>query len=148
MSIKKFGNADKNNILLFEQKYNLKLPNDYINFLFNFNGGDVNPDKNSEVYVRFLRQNINVDVLFGINTKNPELGIELWMNDYKREIPDDTIIIGASYQHGLIVMLCSGDDAGIYYWDHTYEYECSNNDNNTFFIADTFTDFAKNLLQE
>lgn len=147
MSIKKFGNANESNILAFEHKYNLKLPEDYIQFLLRFNGGVADPDDN-EVFVRYLKENINVDVLYGLNVDNTELDIECRMKLYKDELPNDTVIIGDSYQYGLIVLLCSGDDAGIYYWDDTYEYECSNDDNNTFFIADTFTDFAKNLLQE
>ena len=146
MAIKGFGKADIKDIREFEIKYNMKLPEDYIDFLLRFNGGSVELTDENSVYIEELEENINIDVLFGVNTEEPELGIELWLDDYKSEMPDNTVIIGDSYQHGFIVLLCSGEDAGLYYWDDTYEFPCSNDESNTYFIADTFSEFIQGLI--
>jgi len=146
MAMKGFGNADLSDIRDLELENNIKLPNDYIDFLLRFNGGDVEPTDENSIYIEEFGEGINVDVLFGIQTKEVELSVEFWSNKYRNEMPHDVIIIGDSYQHGFIVLLCSGENAGIYYWDDTYEFECSNDENNTYFIADTFTDFVKGLI--
>ena len=51
MAIKKFGQTSIENIRLLEKKYNVKLPNDYIEFLLRYNGGDVVLDDDNDVYV-------------------------------------------------------------------------------------------------
>ena len=116
MEIQGFGNGDMKSISAFESNCGVKLPD------------------------------VNIDVLFGINIKDTELSLELWLNDYRSDMPESTIIIGASYQHGLIIMICSGADAGIYYWDHAYEFACSNDETNTYYIAKTFTEFIQSLF--
>lgn len=146
MSIKKFGNGDMGEIRLFEQTYNVQLPKDYVEFLLNFNGGVVTPDDNCGVFVKYLKQNVHIDVLYGIDTGEPQLDLEWRMQKYHDEILPDTVIIGDSHEHGLILLICSGEDTGVYYWDHTREFECSNDETNTYFIADTFTNFIKGLL--
>lgn len=148
MAIKGFGKADIKDIKSFELKNDITLPNDYIDFLLKYNGADIELSENNSFFIEEINDNINIDVLYGVNTKDPELSIELWLNDYKNEMPPHTLIIGISYQHGFVVMLCSGEDAGIYYWDDAYEYDCSNDDNNTFFMAETFTDIANKILQD
>lgn len=146
MTINRIGNADIQAIQAFEKKYNLQLPKDYVDFLLQFNGGDVVLDDNNEVFVRYLNDRIHIDVFFGINTGEPQLDLDWRMEKYKDDISSDTVIIGDSYEHGFIVLLCSGEDAGVYYWDHTYTFECSNDESNTYFIADTFTDLINGLL--
>ena len=146
MAIQGFGKANFSDIRDFELKNNIKLPNDYTNFLLNYNGSNVELTDQNSIYIKEFREAVNIDVLFGLKTKNPELSIELWLSDYKSEMPNDTLIIGASYQHGLIVLLCASEDTGVYYWDHAYQFPCSNDDSNTYFMADTFTDFVRGLI--
>lgn len=124
------------------------MPQDYIDHLQQYNGCDVEADDACGVYVRYLKEDIHVDVLFGINTGYDNANIATWMDDdiIGKDLPDNTIIIGISMEHGFIVMLCYGEDSGIYYWDNTYHFECSNDESNTYFIADTFTDFAKRMI--
>lgn len=133
-------------IKTFEANNKIELPKDYINFLLRYNGGNIELNDENVIYVDDLGENINIDVLFGVNTKEPELSVEFWTNKYKNEMPQDTIIIGDSYQHGFVILLCFGEDAGVYYWDDTYEFPRSDDEANTYFIADTFTDFVKGLL--
>ncbi len=42
------------------------------------------------------------------------MSVELWLNDYRGDMPQDTIVIGDSYEHGLIILLCSGEDGIIH----------------------------------
>ena len=145
MTIRKFGAAPISDIKILESRYNINLPKDYFDFLCALGGGVIDKS-NNEVFVRSISDKISVDVLFGINTQYKNANIDTWMDKYLNEMPVNTLIIGDTLEHGFIVMLCSGEDAGIYYWDDTYHFACSNDENNTFFIADTFTDFTKALL--
>lgn len=146
MLIQGFGEkANLSNIKTFEANNKIELPKDYVNFLIRYNGGNIELNDANVIHVDDLGGDINIDVLFGVNTKEPELSIEFWINKYKNEMPQGTVIIGDSYQHGFIILLCVGEDAGVYYWDDTYEFPCSDDAANTYFVADTFTDFIKKL---
>ncbi|NMC56794.1 MAG: SMI1/KNR4 family protein [Eubacteriaceae bacterium] len=147
MAIKGFGKADIDDIKSFELKNDLNLPDDYIDFLLKYNGGEVELTDNNSFFIKGINDNVNIDVLYGVNTENLELSVELWLNDYKIDMPPYTLIVGSCYQYGFIVMLCYGEDAGIYYWDDSYEYACSNDDNNVFFMVDTFSDIVDKILR-
>ncbi len=144
--IRNFGINPIADVKMLEKKYDLKLSNDYFEFLCNVGGGIVEKT-NNEIYIEDIKDVISIDVLFGLNTAYKNANIEMWTDKYYDEIPRNTIIIGDTLEHGFVVMLCLGEDAGIYYWDDTYHFECSNDENNTYFIADTFTEFAKKLLE-
>ena len=145
MAIKGFGSASIEDINNLQEKYNIKLPQDYCEFLMKYNGGDLSDD-GCEVFVKYLDTDIHMDVLFGVNTGNRDLDVDTWTDDYSYDMPPYTIIIGASHEHGLIVLLCEGENAGVYYWDDGYEFECSSDEVNTYFIADTFTEFVQNII--
>lgn len=145
MKIKSFGIAKMEDIRILEKKYNVKLPDDYIKFLLNFNGGDIELDDNNKVYVGYLKDNIHVDILLGIRTYNEELDIEKWTDDYRHDMNEGMLIIGHSYEHGFIVLNCYPNDQCVSYWDQAYEFPCSNDESNNYFISDTFTDFIKQL---
>ena len=148
MAIKKFRETSTNDIVSLEQRFNVILPQDYIDFLLQYNGGNVEIDDDCGIYVRYLKEYIHIDVLFGLDTGYQNANIDTWMSDniIASDMPENTIIIGDSIEHGFIVLLCAGEDAGVYYWDHAYEFKCSNDESNTYFVADTFTDFAKGIL--
>ena len=58
---------------------------------------------------------------------------------------ENTIIIGDSLQHGFIVMICVGENAGVYYYDDSYYFEESNDEGNVYWIAENFEEFWKML---
>jgi|AGTN01.2.fsa_nt_gi SMI1 / KNR4 family. len=145
MAIKKFGATEMEQIREIEAAYNLKLPKDYIDFLLEYNGGAIEKDEDCEVYIDSLHNSIHVDVLFGINTVYENANINNWMTLFKDDILKGTLIIGDSIEHGFIVLVCTEKDLGICYWDHTYEFTCSNDESNTYFIADTFTEFINHI---
>ena len=145
MAISEFGAVAISDVKMLENRYNIKLPKDYFDFLCSIGGGVIGK-LDDEIYVKSISDIISVDVLFGINTQYINANIDIWMDKYLDEMPEDTIIIGDTLEHGFIVLLCSGENAGVYYWDDTYNFACSSDEYNTYFIADTFTDFVKDLL--
>lgn len=57
-------------------------------------------------------------------------------------------ILANIYMHNvltLIVMFCHGDNKGIYYWDDTYNFQNSDDENNMYWIANSFNEFIKLL---
>ena len=145
MAISEFGAVPISDVKMLENRYDIKLPKDYFEFLCSIGGGVIGKSDN-EIYVKSISDIVSVDVLFGINTQYKNANIEIWTDKYFDEMPKDTLIIGDTLEHGFIVLLCSGENAGVYYWDDTYFFACSNDEHNTFFMADTFTDFIKGLL--
>lgn len=144
----KFGSATKDAIARLEEKFSLKLPEDYKNFLVETNGGVVDGEKTkgivlSEEYGENLE--VNVDVFFGVDTEENATNIDYWMEqDYlEDDILENTVLIGDTYQHGFIVLICEGEDKGVYYWDDTYTFEQSSDEGNMYWIADTFTEMLE-----
>ena len=130
-----------NDIRVFEGKYNVKLPGDYVEFLLRFNGGDVELDEDGGTYIEGLKDKIHMDVFFGVNTGSEGLDIETWTDDYSDELPEGIILIGCSYEQGLVALHCVDGERCLSYWDHTWEFECSNEESNSYFISNTFTEF-------
>jgi len=87
-----------------------------------------------------------MDILLGIDTGNSDLDTDSWTDDYISDLNENMLIIGHSYEHGFIVLQCCGEDAGIYYWDHSYEFDYSDDELNTYFITNTFSDFIKPII--
>ena len=92
-----------------------------------------------------IAQFINIDVLYGIDTGKSECDIEYWTDKYFDDLLENTIIIGDSLQQGFIVMICVGENAGVYYYDDSYYFEESNDEGNVYWIAENFEEFWKML---
>ena len=84
---------------------------------------------------------VNVDVIYGIDTGNDASNIEYWTNAYIDDLFGSTVIIGDSIQHGFFVLVCDGSNDGVYYYDDSYSLSSSDDENNVYFIANTFDEF-------
>jgi len=62
------------------------------------------------------------------------------MNNFEDDILENAVIIGDDIMHGLIVLICDGEDKGGYYWDDSYNFEESSDGSNMYFITGTFTE--------
>ena len=147
MEIKKFGTASSSAIQRLEQKYDLALPEDYKDFLYNFNGGLF--ESTTVVKLKNMGENINLSILFGVEgvgVGDENTNVDFWMSEYGDELPPGVVIIGDALEHGFILLLCEGEESGIYYWDDTRYFKCSSDEGNTYFIAETFTEFAEKFL--
>ncbi|MGL5153228.1 MAG: SMI1/KNR4 family protein [Clostridium sp.] len=142
--ISKFGNASELEIELLEKNCNINLPSEYKEFLFSYNGGVVDKKEENKIYIEDLDEYINIDVLYGIKTESRTSDIITWMNKLGDDLIEGSIIIGDDLLQGMIVMITEGDFKGIYYWDDSYNFDSSSDDENTYLI---FNDF-KELLDK
>lgn len=140
-----FGKVQEESIQKIENLFHVVLPEDYTKFLLDFNGGVIFNTEPGEVYLKDIAQFINIDVLYGIDTGKSECDIEYWTDKYFDDLLENTIIIGDSLQHGFIVMICVGENAGVYYYDDSYYFEESNDEGNVYWIAENFEEFWKML---
>ena len=140
-----FGKVKEESIQKIENLFHVVLPEDYTKFLLDFNGGVILNTEPGEVYLKDIAQFINIDVLYGIDTGKSECDIEYWTDKYFDDLLENTIIIGDSLQHEFIVMICVGENAGVYYYDDSYYFEESNDEGNVYWIAENFEEFWKML---
>lgn len=140
-----FGKVQEESIQKIENLFHVVLPEDYTKFLLDFKGGVIFNTEPGEVYLKDIAQFINIDVLYGIDTGKSECDIEYWTDKYFDDLLENTIIIGDSLQHGFIVMICVGENAGVYYYDDSYYFEESNDEGNVYWIAENFEEFWKML---
>ena len=145
MTIKldKFGFANNGEILMLENEFEVVLPEDYKSFLLQENGGRNTAYRYKNlVRIPQVNEEINIDVMFGVSTNVKNGDIKQWTSEYQDDLFPNSIIIGDTIQHGFIVFWLSKDDnAGIYYYDDTYEFASSTDDMNTYFLANSFSEF-------
>ena len=145
MTIKldKFGFANNGEILMLENEFEVVLPEDYKSFLLQENGGRNTAYRYKNlVRIPQVSEEINIDVMFGVSTNVKNGDIKQWTSEYQDDLFPNSIIIGDTIQHGFIVFWLSKDDnAGIYYYDDTYEFASSTDNMNTYFLANSFSVF-------
>lgn len=145
MTIKldKFGFANNGEILMLENEFEVVLPEDYKSFLLQENGGRNTAYRYKNlVRIPQVSEEINIDVMFGVSTNVKNGDIKQWTSEYQDDLFPNSIIIGDTIQYGFIVFWLSKDDnAGIYYYDDTYEFASSTDDMNTYFLANSFSEF-------
>ena len=133
-----FGTATDKSISAIEKKYNVTLSSDYKDFLNNSNGGTCEIENEKNNYI-VDGNTITLDFLYGIKTCS-NADIEHVMEIFEEDLLAGCLIIGDDLMGGQIVIICSGDDRGIYYWDHGYNFETSDDELNMYWICDEFSD--------
>lgn len=142
MKIKGYGNV-KEEIFKLEDEIGFTLPNDYKEFLINFNGG-VPEVKYSTFKLNELEENIGLQVLYGLDLEE-NLNLREWYEEYEDDLLDDCLIIGHGIGFGFIVLVNSPEVSGVYFWDNSFELENSSEDENIYKISDTFREFIEEL---
>lgn len=143
IKLNKMGSTKLRNIENLEKKYSLSLPIDYKEFLLSTNGGTVEINQANQLAIDGLSEKVVIGVLYGVDTGFEAANIDFWTDKFKNDLLSETIVIGDSIMNGLFVMICSGEMKGLYYWDDSYHFDTSNDENNIYWIASTFTDFMK-----
>lgn len=143
MKIKGYGNVKEEEIFKLEEEIGFILPNDYKEFLINFNGG-VPEVKYSTFKLNELEENIGLQVLYGLNLEE-NLDLREWYEEYEDDLLDDCLIIGHGIGFGFIVLVNSPEISGVYFWDNSFELENSSEDENIYKISDTFKEFIQEL---
>lgn len=137
------GQSTREDISNAELKYDIVFPDDYTDFLMNFNGAIAGVDANAELVS--TEEYIDIDSLFGLHCKKDFLDFEHWMSKYGDEIPPDFVIIGRDILGGFIILGCSEEHAGVYYWDSAFNFKTSNANRNVYSVAESFTEFFEKL---
>ena len=143
MKIKRFGNVTEADIRELEERWHVTLPQDYRAFLMETNGGIANPSDEDSIYIEDLGDGIYMEVLYGIKTGIENADINTWMEMFKEDIFPQTLLIGDDLTSGFIALICGGEKAGVYFWDGACSFKGSSDENNVYFIADSFTDLLK-----
>ena len=120
------------------------IPEDYKQFLLNFNGGYVennmfHADENNEI--------VGVRYFLGINTKN-DTDVYKALEVYKNRVPLKFLPIGADGSGNLFCLsLRSKDYNTVYFWDHELEDDEDEppTENNLFKLADNFNELLEGL---
>ena len=143
MKLDRFGFANEEAISILENKFEVVLPEDDKRFLLQENGGRNTAYKYKNlVRISQISEEINIDVMFGVETNIKNADIEQWTSEYRDDLFPNSIIIGDTIQHGFIVFWLSNEEnRGIYYYDDTYEFESSTDDVNAYFLANSFSEF-------
>ncbi|UTX65163.1 SMI1/KNR4 family protein [Streptococcus constellatus] len=133
-------------IVLLETRLDVMLPEDYASFLL---ANNVASPKQGYIslYSEQLSEKLYVAVFLGEST-NPEFDILTWNSEYQGDMPQHTIIFALEENDGMFIMVTTGEDRGIYYWDNTYSFEQSSDEGNTYFLADNFTEFLAMITSE
>ena len=143
MKIKGYGNVKEEEILKLEDEIGFTLPNDYKEFLINFNGG-VPEVKYSTFTLNELEENIGLQVLYGLDLEE-NLDLREWYEEYEDDLLDDCLIIGHGIGFGFIVLVNSPEVSGVYFWDNSFELDNSSEDENIYKISDSFRQFIDEL---
>jgi SMI1 / KNR4 family protein len=101
-----------------------------------------------EQYLSFFIDDLNEEVILGTMlgiSENKNFSLTDWNSEYQMELPYDSFVFGTECGGGLFVMIVSGEDRGIYFWDHTFIFDQSSVDSNVYFLADNFTNFIEKL---
>ena len=143
MKIRRRGNVAEADILKLEERWHLTLPEDYKAFLMETNGGIAEWEEKDAIHIEEINEDIYLEILYGIKTKGKSADIQTWMEMFEDEIFPGSLLIGFDLMQGFIVLQCGGEDAGVYYWDDAYNFKGSDDENNVYFIADSFSELLK-----
>ncbi|GIM50349.1 SMI1/KNR4 family protein [Capnocytophaga stomatis] len=143
MKIIGYPNGKKSKISDIEKHFKIKLPQDYKDFLNIYNGGETEED--AFIYVEDLDEYMIMGNFFGIDIDEGFADIYKINEEYNDDIPPNSLLIGSDMGSGLILLIQDGENDGIWYYDHSYFFEQSSDEENTYFICETFTEFLEIL---
>ena len=137
-----FGPLSEDAICKLESALGVTLPGNYREFLKETGGGIVKQDGNNRIMVTSIGQTIAVDVFFGYGvTQNSD--ILYWNEKYKDEMLDGAVLIGFDVHQGFLFLIADGrDDTGVYYWDDSYVFEESDDDQNVYLLVKNLSELA------
>jgi len=141
MNIQCFGPLSEDVICKLESALGVTLPGNYREFLKETGGGIVKQDGKNRITIPSTGQTIAVDVLFGYGAAQNS-DILYWNEKYRDEMLDGAVLIGFDVHQGFLFLIASGDDAGVYYWDDSYVFEESDDDQNVYLLVKDFSELA------
>lgn len=145
MKIIGFKNLSVKQLRSFEEEIGFKLPKDYIEFLIEYNGGTFG-EKDGYIYVPSINEYVLFDVFYRVLSEDStldddELSLQCWYNEYKEDLPSNTIIIACDAGGGMFILSMDDNNQGVYYWDHSHFFPSSSDEGNSYRVAKNFDDF-------
>lgn len=133
---------DEVDIKTLEEKYNLKLPQDYAFYLKQYGNDYIREDfqfiPSIELPETIKQTQFEIDSMYGLN--NDENSLDEKINSYQDILPDDLFPIADLPGGDLICIGKNGDKHNkIYIWFHEIEGD------NTFLVSDSFEIFIDNF---
>lgn len=139
----KFGRINIQDIKDFESSNNLKLPDDYKEFLIEYNGGK--PFPNIEPTIKS-----DVQWIYGMVVEPYYASLFKHLDTFAGRLPSWYFPIANDSGGNLYIMsLYEGNHGLIAFWDHEREAEQGESDqyfDNLSFVANSFTEFLNNLV--
>lgn len=101
------------------------------------------------VRVKDLNEDVMPNNLFSTDDElNRALTLRFWNREYEEDIPEHSLLIGDFQDGTFLLLIPEGEYKGLYYYDHAYSFEQSDDGCNTYFLAETFSDFLKSMKQD
>lgn len=139
------GELDETTLTRLETLAGFRLPADYRSFLKRTGGGSF-VGGYPEIVVDTIG-NVLCHTFFGMGLPRA-LNLEFWHNEMKGEIPCKSLLIGKDPGGGFLLLCCDPELSGlsgVYYYDHSYSFPSSSDEENTYFISESFGELAKLL---
>lgn len=140
-----FGPISRDDLEQFEVTSGLSIPENYRKFLLETNGGIPEPDA-------FLIPNCEtkaiVGLLYGLQTEPPSFDIAHQLLSLRDRLPEGCIPIGEDPGGNLLLLGTLDAERGkIFFWDRDYFLDTSNDEGNTYEIADGIFEFLESLQE-
>ena len=133
--------ATEERIAKFEGRLGRMLPEDYRAFLLEHNGG---VPEWQDFFISDCNATVIVSRLFGLD--RPSSDIEKWTEELKHSLSEELIVIG--FDPGGNRLLLDLSDSTVWYWDSARHFPCSSDEENTYEVASSFTDFINQLAPD
>lgn len=129
-----------------EDDFSFCFPEDYKSFLSKYNGINM---EDCFVKVKELDEDVMPNNLFSTDDAlSRALTLAYWNREYEEDIPEHSLLIGDFQDGGFLLLMPEGENRGLYYYDHAYVFEQSDDDCNTYFLAETFSDFLNCMKRD
>jgi hypothetical protein len=141
----RFGKLSPHQLHRFEEKYGLRLPEDYRQFLLRHNGGDPHPKNTIDFKEGRKLTSGDVQFIYGIHDGEYWASLEWHLQCYQGRIIQDGLPIAGDSAGNQYVLVIRGERAGqVYFWDHEMETDPPGFANMTY-VASSFTQFGEEL---
>jgi len=143
-----FGDIPAGSLEALQQKYDVKLPSDYIEFLKIYNGVIL---KVKEFFISDDQGSSTLDILYGLadTAQFEHLDLGRKWRKTRASMPDDIFPIGSDPGGNYVCICLEGEDYGkIFFYDHEEPNEDENgqpNHQNLYPIGDSFSYFMASL---
>jgi len=142
MKIVTYNNGSIEKTLKIENFFRINIPKDYKDFLIKSNGCNI---EDAYLYVKELNEYMLMSNFFGIDIKIGFADISKINIEYADDIPEESLLIGSDAGNGLLLLVNDGINNGVWYYDHSYFFPNSSDENNTYFICETFLELFETI---